>query len=318
MKKVLITGITGQDGLFLTNKLIETYKGVEIIGITRQRNSYSFFRNLERFKISNKNIKLLNLNLSNPEAVDKLIYEFVPDAVFNLSGPSSVYESIQNPKQAEEILSIFKNITNSLIKHKNFCKFYQASSSEMFGNTITKLNENSIFLPNSPYAEAKLKNHKSCKFLREKYDWEIFSGIMFNHESEFRSNNFLIMKIINGALKIKSKDADKLIIGSLELIRDWSYAKDTIEGVHSLITEGKEFDYIIASGKSYKIEDIVDIVFSYLNLNWKNYVEVDQAILRDGDSSHRIANIEKITNHTSWRPETTVEEMLEIMITKKI
>ena len=152
-----------------------------------------------------ENITLLNLDLLNSDNVDKLIKQYSPNTVYNLSGPSSVYESLKNPFIEEQIKIIFNNLTNILISSNNFCNFFQASSSEMFGNTNTEiLNENTDFSPNSPYALAKLNNHNLVKEYSSKYNWNIFSGIMFNHESRFRHENYLIMKIITTALQISS------------------------------------------------------------------------------------------------------------------
>ena len=170
----------------------------------------------------------------------KEVLEFIqfvnPDYVYNLTGPSSVYESIKTPDESiKKITTIFNNLTESLIKSKNFCNFFQSSSSEMFGNTNESiLNENSNFKPNSPYATAKLINHESVINLNKTYDWPIVSGIMFNHESEFRTDNYLFPKIINSAIKIYFKKDDVLEIGSLDYKRDWSYAKDIVEIVIQL------------------------------------------------------------------------------------
>ena len=319
MKKVLIIGITGQDGLFLARHLLESNPQTEIYGTSRNRINNKFYKNLEILNIkNNENIKLLEVDLLDSKSVNNLIKGITPDAVYNLSGPSSVYESISNPKISNEIKNIFNNLINSLILENNFCKFFQSSSSEMFGPSNFKLNENSYFSPNSPYSLAKLNNHIRVSELREKYDWKIYSGIMFNHESEFRTNDFLIMKIIEGALNIKNKRSNLLTIGSLDIVRDWSYAGDVVEAIQAILQEGKEFNYNIASGKSHRIKNIIEIVFSYLDLNWVKYVNVDSSLLREGDHAHREADITKILNHTSWKPKTSLEIFLENIIKFKM
>ena len=152
-----------------------------------------------------QNINLVNTSLENQEEVDKLIKDFRPDYLFNLTGPSSVYESIKQPELEFKITKIFDNLIEANIKNNNLCNFYQASSSEMFGqnNNLNIYNENSKFKPNSPYASGKFTNHEKIKRLREEYEWNIYSGIMFNHESEYRKNDYLFMKIIQTAYKIK-------------------------------------------------------------------------------------------------------------------
>lgn len=319
MKKVLITGITGQDGLFLSRHLLESNPKTEIFGTSRNKNNRNFYKKLQILNVKNsENIKLTKVNLLDSQSVNNLIKDIAPDAVYNLTGPSSVYESISNPKIAVEIEEIFQNLVNSLLVENNFCKFFQSSSSEMFGPSNYKLNEDSYLSPNSPYSLAKSVNHYKVSELKEKYDWEIFSGIMFNHESEFRTNNYLIMKIVEGALSIKDKSADLLTIGSLDIVRDWSYAGDVVEAIQAIMLEGKDFSYNIAFGKSYRIKNIIEFVFSYLELNWENYVNVDSSLLRDGDFIHREADISKILNHTNWTPKTSLEELLEKILKFKI
>ena len=319
MKKVLITGITGQDGLFLSSKLLEYNPQTQIFGTSRNIDNKNFFKNLEILNINNyEKIKLIKVNLLDSQAVNNLIKDITPDAVYNLTGPSSVYESISNPKIANEIEIIFHNLINALVLNANFCKFFQSSSSEMFGPSNFKLNENSYFSPNSPYSLAKLNNHYKVSELREKYDWKIYSGIMFNHESEFRTNNFLIMKIIEGAINVKKKKTNLLTVGSLDIVRDWSYAKDVVEAMQAILEEGKEFNYNIAFGKSHRIKNVIEIVFSYLDLNWVRYVNVDSSLLREGDYAHREADITKILNHTKWKPKTPLEQFLENIIKFKM
>ena len=168
-----------------------------------------------------QHINIVNVDLKNPDNVNSLVKDLMPDYIYNLTGPSSVYESLKNPKLEDTITNIFNNLTNAAINNKNFCKFYQASTSEMYGlNNNQKLyNENSEFIPNSPYASGKLTNHRKVKYLRENYSWNIFSGIMFNHESEYRKRGYLFMKIIQAAHRIKNGSKDKLKIGSLDYCR---------------------------------------------------------------------------------------------------
>ena len=319
MKNVLITGITGQDGIFLTKILSIYLPNLNIFGTSRSEKVDSFKKNLQHLNINNfQNINLVKTNLLDYYSTNNLIKDINPDAVFNLSGPSSVYESLNNPNIEVEIEKIFNNLSNSLIQNENFCKFFQASSSEMFSDSNKLLDENSDFKPTSPYANAKLKNHLMVNKLKKQYDWQIYSGIMFNHESEFRSKDFLVMKIILNAIAIKQKKIEKLTIGSLDYVRDWSYAYDIAEAMYKIVNDGKDSSYVIASGTSHSIKYIIEFVFSYLDLNWENYVEVDESLLRKGDPVYKYANNNKILNDLDWKASTSIESMLEIIIKNKL
>ena len=188
---ILITGITGQDGIFLTSLLLNN-SNKNIYGLSRSQNSKIFYDRLGRINTFDKSrIKILNTELLDKKSVKKLLEEIKPEAIFNLSGPSSVNQSFENSNLSNEIKLIFENLTSSLIELNNFCFFFQSSSSEMFGKNHSKyLNEESEMIPNSPYAAAKYDNHILCKKYSEEYEWKIVSGIMFNHESEFRKKIF--------------------------------------------------------------------------------------------------------------------------------
>ena len=320
MKKILITGITGQDGIFLTNLIKKQSPDAEIVGVSRYENHDIFYKKLNSVEpVNTENITLLNLDLLNSDNVDKLIKQYSPNTVYNLSGPSSVYESLKNPFIEEQIKIIFNNLTNSLISSNNFCNFFQASSSEMFGNTNTEiLNENTDFSPNSPYALAKLNNHNLVKEYSSKYNWNIFSGIMFNHESRFRHENYLIMKIITTALQISSGKADRLSVGSLDYQRDWSFAGDVVSAIYKITNEGKNYSYVIGSGKAYSIKDILEIVFSQLGLEWSRYTDVDQNLLRKGDPKTVVADTTKIRKELGWSPTKSFKNTLLDIISYKV
>lgn len=314
MKKVLITGISGQDGVFLTNLLNSSQENYKIVGISREKNIINELSN--KIKYLNpefslfKNLECFNIDLLNEIEVYSFIENFKPDFVYNLSGPSSVYDSITNPKIKIEIETIFNNLIKSLLKSSNLCNFYQASSSEIFKESNLRLNEDSEMLAKSPYAEGKLMIHNKILSLRNKYEWDIISGITFNHESEFRKDNYLIMKIINAALNIKNKKAKSLQIGSLDYIRDWSYAGDTAMAIYKVCEFGTKPTYVIGSGESNKISDILEIVFGYLNLQWRDYVTENPSLLRKGDPKSIISNPLLIQNELGWKTNTTFEDTI--------
>ena len=318
MKKILITGISGQDGLFLTNHLIDKYEKLKIVGTSRQNNHSIFYNNLLSLGVKNRaDVSVHQIDLNDYNIVSNLISDFKPHYVYNLSGPSSVYESFSNVKNKKLITNIFDNLTRALIKSNNFARFFQASSSEMFSpNCNEDLNENSEFLPNSPYALAKLDNHNKVISLNKKYDWNIYSGITFNHESEFRKQNYLIMKIITAAWKIKNNKGINLTIGSLDYMRDWSHAQDIVVAINLLTEKGASPDYVIGSGKGKKIKDILDYVFQKYNLDWTDFVQIDKNLLRDGDSKKIISDPRKIKNELNWETKITFEQMLDRCIDK--
>ena len=185
----------------------------------------------------------------------------------------------------------------------------------MYGNNGEKvLDEKSKFNPNSAYAEAKLINHKKILMYKNELNWNITSGIMFNHESEFRKNNFLFMKIINKALEIKKKNKGFLEVGSLDYKRDWSYAQDIVDAMYLINKNPKSGVYVIGSGSSYSIERIIDRVFNVLNLDYKNYIKVNPKLLRDGDPVEIFSNPQKLKNDYRWEPKYNLESFIKKII----
>jgi GDPmannose 4,6-dehydratase len=315
--KILITGISGQDGIFLTKLIKNTYSKFSILGISRSMTLKNFLPIIENANLHKlQNINLVDVRLENQEEVDKLIKDFRPDYLFNLTGPSSVYESIKKPELEFKITKVFDNLIEANVKNNNLCNFYQASSSEMFGqnNKLNIYNENSEFKPNSPYASGKYTNHEKIKHLREKYEWNIYSGIMFNHESEYRKDDFLFMKIIQTAYKIKNHTETKLKLGSLNYCRDWSYAEDIVEGMLALTSEGSEFDYVLGSGNGTKIQTIVENVFNYFDLDYKKFIEIDKKILRKNDPETIISDPTKIYKELGWKTKNNMDSFLEKII----
>ena len=236
-----------------------------------------------------------------------------------MSGPSSVYESLENPENTRNIEYIFQNLISACLKNNLKPNFFQASSSEMFGNVKQDLlNENTDFFPNSPYAVSKLNVHNSVKKLRIKYEWPIVSGIMFNHESEFREDKYLFMKIVNFAIKTKKNETkEPLMLGSLEYRRDWSYAQDITQAAIMMLRSEKKNDYVLGSGESYSIQEIVEIVFNSFDLNWNKYIHIDPSLLREGDPQEIISDPSKIKNELGWSTTTSIENVIEKIINFK-
>jgi len=321
MENILITGITGQDGIFLTHKLIKQNKNFSIIGISRQKDLDPFYNKLKLLGTDDfSKVKILHTDLTNKQAVDLLIKEVSPTRVFNLSGPSSVYDSLNYPEHTNKLITgIFDNLTESLITHENFCNFFQASSSEMLsGGLDGVIDENSEEKPNSPYAISKLNNHKKVLKLSDEFSWNIISGIMFNHESEFRDSNYLTSKIISGVKNINNNKLEFLDIGSIDYMRDWSFAGDVMDAIVKLSYGNAQGSYIIGSGVGHTIQEILEIVFGYYDLNWKKYVSIDKNLLREGDPKVKIANPKKIFSEFGWKAETSFSDLIIRCIEKSI
>ena len=318
-KTILITGITGQDGIFLTTELLKRYKKIEIYGTTRKSNNTDYFKKLKYLSpdLDLENINLINIDLNNFKSIKRIVAETRPNSIYNLSGPSSVYKSINQNKIPLYINNIFNNLTRACIDTGHFPNFYQASSSEMYGtNGEHILDEKSEFLPNSPYAKSKLINHNLVEKLRLEHDWNIVSGIMFNHESEFRQDDYLFMKIINYILNIQ-KAEEQLVLGSVKLSRDWSYAEDIVEGIVDMTESKLSKDYVLGSGVPTTIKDLLTISFGFFNLNWENYVEIDKNILRKNDPEIRISNPKLIHKDIGWKTKTSIEKIINKIINYK-
>lgn len=321
MENILITGITGQDGIFLTKNLLEQNQDCVIHGTSRNKDISSFQKNLSSLGVTNfDNIKIYNLNLEEKQKVENLITSVSPDIVFNLAGPSSVYESFSNPKKTIDLITnIFNNLTGALISQNIFCNFFQASSSEMFNSKVNEIiNEESPIKSNSPYAEAKIINHNKAKNLIKTYDWNITSGIMFNHESEFRDAGYLTSKIIKNVYEIYNKREQKIVVGSLDYVRDWSFAGDIMNGALLLSLNDARGSYIMGSGIGTSIKELIQIVFNYFDLNWEKYTDVDESLLRKGDPKIKISDPTKISNEFGWKTELSFEDLIIRCIEKKI
>ena len=189
----------------------------------------------------------------------------------------------------------------------------------MYGNhfAIKYLNEDVNFSPNSPYAIAKLENHKMVKSLNEKYSWNIYSGIMFNHESEYRKDSYLFMKIINSAYEIKLGNLKSLTLGSLDVIRDWSYAGDIAKGIYQLTTSGKFNNYVLGSGTGTSIKEVVKIVFELFELDYKSYIRVDENLLRPNDPKSIISDPQRIEKEIGWKTTKNIEYIINKIIDNK-
>jgi GDPmannose 4,6-dehydratase len=320
-ENILITGITGQDGIFLTSSLIEMNKKANIYGISRDKSS-TFINKINKFNqnLTTENIHIVNTDLRDKKQVFNIIEDIKPSQIYNLTGPSSVYESINKADfYRKSIPNMFNNLTESCIELRLFPSFFQASSSETFDkNNTIPLNENSSFNPRTPYAEAKYEVYNSVRALRETYDWNIKTGIMFNHESEYREQGYLFSKIIDSAIKIKNNQLDKLTVGSLSYIRDWSFAGDVADAIMSMNFSSNSDDFVIGSGLGTSIEELLNITFSEFNLDYNKYVLVDSSLLRIGDPQKIISDPTNLKNKTGWYPKLNIQQLIERCISFKL
>ena len=317
--KILITGITGQDGVFLSSYLLNNIENIEIFGTTRSKDNTNFYKKLTKISKEQEDtnrVNLINLDLMNSKDVIGFVKNSQVDKIAHLSGPSSVYNSYLHPEKSKNIiLTQFENLVQGCIQNNLYPSFFQASSSEMFANTSDlPLSEASEMTPRSPYASAKYKLHKKVTDLRKTKDWNIKSGIMFNHESEFRQNEFLIMKVVNGLIEIKESRSSELVVGSLEYSRDWTYAADTVRAISSILFEETPTDYVIGSGRGYTILNMIKIVSQYFDINYEEFIKTDESLLRKGDPTEIISDPKLIYNNLGWEVETTFEKMIEKII----
>lgn len=321
-KNVLITGITGQDGSFLTSHLLQN-SDYQIIGTSRKKNNDNFYKKLEHLNVESstvKNLKILQADALDYESISSVIKNSEIHSVYNLMGPSSVYESVTDPfNSSKSIIFSFNNIVKALIENKNYPNFFQTSSSEMFEASVNeKLNEDSKFNPRSPYASSKLYIHNLISFLRKKYEWKLTSGILFNHESEFRPDNYLIMKIINCAIDIKNKKSNQLELGSLDIVRDWGFAGDHTRAMKMIIENNSGSDYVIGTGIGTSIKEITKLIFNYFDLDFKDYISINKELLRSKDPEKIIANPTKLKSETGWEPSVDIENLIVRCIEYKI
>ncbi len=317
--KSLITGITGQDGSYLAELLLE--KGYEVHGIVR-RHSTSTRARIDHLRpdLHDPNNKLLLHygDVTDGVAVANTVMDLQPDEIYNLAAQSHVRVSFDQPvytlmSTGMGALNILE-AARQLNKTKNV-RVYQASSSEMFGNVSeAPQNELTPFHPQSPYACAKVYAHHQTANYRCSYDMYACNGILFNHESERRGETFVTRKITRAATRIKLGLQEKLYLGNLDAKRDWGYAKDYVEAMWLMLQQEKPEDYVIATGKTHTIREFLDLAFGQLDLNWNDYVEIDPRHFRPAEVDLLLGDPSKAKKQLGWEPKTDLAELARIMI----
>lgn len=322
MNNVLITGINGQDGVILTSKLLKLSKDINILGTSRTPDKLSFLNKISIFNEIKDlpNVNIIDVDFFDTKQLNKIITNFRPDTVFNLMGPSNVNESINNEDYYfKNIYLSFECLVKQLNQLNKKIKFFQASSSEMFGESSSPLNEQSHFLPRNPYSSAKYAIKESIENNKLDVKNIIFlEAIMFNHDSELRPRNFLIMKIISDTIDIYKKKIKKSTVGSLDYIRDWSYAGDVMDAAIQMLKLETNHSFVVGSGIGTSIEKLLDITFSEFNLEWHKFVEVDNNLLRKNDPLIIVSDPSKIENKLGWSAKYSIDEMIRKFIKYKM
>jgi GDPmannose 4,6-dehydratase len=318
VENILITGISGQDGIFLASKYLAKKK-YRVFGVSRNKNNQKIIHNIKQISgLNDIEIYIDNIDLQNNNLVKEYIYRVNPSTIINFSGPSSVTKSIVDKVSKDSILIIFDNLINAIAELKDEIVFVQPGSSEMFNlHDTKKLSETSPMIPKSPYAEAKFEIYNNLIDLREQRGLRVINTILFNHESEFRTKDYLFPKIINAALNISRKKQKFLRVGSLDMVRDWSFAGDIVNAIDLLIEKKTYEEFVIGSGVGITIENIISYVFGYFELDYKKFIEIDPSLLRKDSPQSIIADPTKI-NNLGWKPTHDINMLLDRCISFKV
>lgn len=311
MKRALITGITGQDGAYLAKFLVS--KGYKVYGGYRRTSTRNFWR-LHYLDVK-KDIELIPLDLLDQTSILTAIQKSQPDEIYNLAAQSFVGVSFEEAIATGEICALgVTRILDSIRILNPKIKFYQASTSEMFGNAPHPQSEQTPFEPASPYAAGKLYAHWVTKNYREGYGLFACSGILFNHESPIRGIEFVTKKITDGAVRIKLGYVDYLPLGNLDAMRDWGFAGDYVEAMWKMLQQEKPDDYVIATGESHSVREFCEAAFGKLGLDYKKYVRVDQQFVRPVDVRYLLGDPAKANKVLEWKPKTSFKELVAMMV----
>jgi len=315
MKRALITGVNGMDGSYLADILLT--KGYEVFGMERRTSS----PNRTNTKHLEGKITFVNGDLTDQNSLFRCIKESDADEVYNLASQSFVAESWNTPEQTGDVTGLgVLRMLEAIREYGKDIKFYQASSSEMFGRMVENpANENTPFYPRSPYGVAKLYGHWITKNYRESYDMFNVSGILFNHESERRGIEFVTRKITDGVARIHHGIQDNITLGNLDSKRDWGYSPDYMEAVWLMLQQDIPDDYLIATGVDHTIRDFLNVAFDCIGItDWSDYVKQDPKFLRPAEVAVLNGNSSKARKELGWSPRTSFEEMISRMVKNDI
>ena len=316
MKTALITGITGQDGSYLTEFLLS--KGYTVYGVIRRSSSFntgSIDHIYQDPHDRQPRLRLLYGDLNDASSLNRIIRTTQPDEIYHLGAQSHVRVSFDVPEYTGEItglgtVRLLEAIRETGVK----TRFYHASSSEMFGSSPPPQNEQTPFQPRSPYAAAKVYAHWMTVNYREGYGLFACNGILFNHESPRRGETFVTRKITKAAARIKLGRQDKLFLGNLDAKRDWGYAPDYMEAIWLMLQQDQPDDYVIATGETHSVRDFLDEAFEHLGIDWKKHVEIDPRYYRPTEVDVLLGDASKARKKLNWRPKMKFAELVRIMV----
>ena len=314
MSRILITGISGQDGSYLAEKMLDL--GHEVFGIIRR---HSVSEN-QQSRIDHVRDKITTFygDMSDASSLERVLAEVQPDYIFNLAAQSHVRVSFDMPVYTSEVDAI--GTLKLLEAYKRICpkaRLYQASSSEMFGITVDEdgfQREETTLNPASPYGVAKVFSYNIARHYRRAYGLYICNGILFNHESSRRGANFVTQKVVTGAVRIKLGLQDKLVLGNLDSKRDWGHAKDYVDAMWMMMNHVRADDFVIATGKAHSVRDMCETVFSYLGLDYRDYVKQNSKYMRPEEVSYLRGDATRANIILGWQPRYTFEELMTEMV----
>jgi GDPmannose 4,6-dehydratase len=309
-RKALITGLTGQDGSYLAELLLS--KGYQVFGLVRRSSS----SNLERVNHLSGDIQILSGDLLDQSSLMDVITEAQPDEIYNLASQSYVPLSWTQPALTAEYTALgVSRLLESIRRCKPDARFYQASSSEVFGQPDeSPQTERTAFRPRNPYGVAKAYAHWMTVNYRQKYNLYNCCGITYTHESPRRGTEFVFRKITHAAAQIKLGLANELKLGNLDARRDWCYAKDAVYAMWLMLQQAQPDDYIIANGETHSVRELVECAFNSVGLNWQDYVSVDPAFYRSDEPVQLVGSINKIKTKLDWQPQHSFEQLVELMV----
>ena len=316
-RRALITGITGQDGSYLTEFLLK--KGYEVYGLIRRSSSFNTARLDHLYQDPherNIHLKLVYGDLNDASSLNRIIKTVKPDEIYNLGAQSHVKVSFEIPEYTAETVAVGTTRLLEAIRDSGIqTKFYQASSSEMFGNATQRpQNEKTSFCPRSPYAAAKVYAYWMTVNYREAYGMFACNGILFNHESPRRGETFVTRKITMALARIKHGTQKKLYLGNLDAKRDWGFAGDYVEAMWLILQQPKPDDYVIATGQTHSVQEFLQEAFGYAGLNWKEHVEIDKRYFRPTEVDCLLGDSAKARKILKWKPKVGFKELVRMMV----
>jgi len=316
VKKALITGITGQDGSYLAEFLLS--KGYEVHGIIRRASTFNTARIDHIYVDPHKPGARLFLHygdLSDSEQISNIIYNIKPDEIYHLGAQTQVRVSFDIPEYTGNVTALgTTRILEAIRRSGNKVRFYQASSSEMFGASNPPQNENTPFKPRSPYACSKVYAYWMAVNYRQGYHLFACNGILFNHESSRRGETFVSRKITRAVAAILAKKQDYLYLGNLESKRDWGYAPEYVEFMYKMLQNDKPEDFVLGTGESHSVKEFAKEAFSYVDLDWEKYVKIDPRYFRPTEVQELIADSTKAKKNLDWEPKIGFKELVRIMV----